>query len=140
MMILNPFQANGWRSIVIHQQEADDITVNLSDDLEMSFTPSHLMIKSENYNIEIPKANLRRITTNHYIDEIPTGISSPVKAGVYSLNGSSISFAVSSDVSVYRYDGALCISKKQCIELDLSSLPSAVYVIMVNGLSFKIIR
>lgn len=129
---------SAWKSIEIERIDDEPISINLSDDLELSFTATHLVADSREYNLEIPIAKLKGFQASHTSNSLQTGIEEAEIDSDFSFRSDRILFSNPSDLKLYSLDGKLIYSQNNCRELNIDLLSEGIYVVVVNNLSFKI--
>ena len=138
--IFAPVKVFAWKSIVIERVDQDDIRLNLSDDLELSFSPSHLIITGDKVNMEIPKSNLKNFFVDDILNDFPTLVKDTDANENIVVDSIGVFLSSPGDIYVYSTDGKLVLSRQKCKVLEFASLSPSVYLIVVNGISFKIIK
>lgn len=77
MLIFSSGEAKGWKSIHIISNDTLPVIFNISNDLQMGFTATHITVASKYYALEIPLENITEIKLNHDIIEDHSYIPEP---------------------------------------------------------------
>ncbi|MBD5371301.1 MAG: T9SS type A sorting domain-containing protein [Bacteroides sp.] len=130
----------GISQVHLHLADGSQTDIVISDDLELSFSETHLLAKAEGVEVEVPKADLLKITHSD-------------GAGVAEVGGDEASFAFTgnalvfnglpagSSIEVFSMAGQLVLSQKAEGEVvvSLSDLTAGAYVVKANQTSYKIL-
>ncbi|MDE5869497.1 MAG: hypothetical protein K2H18_04620 [Muribaculaceae bacterium] len=137
--ILNTsFQAMAWKGLEIEQNDGDLVKLNLSDDLVLSFTPTHLVANSDKYDLEIPIGNIKDFNMNHDIVDLTSDVRLTQEESDISFLKERIILGTAKEVMVYSLSGIPVYSSKECKEIELTHLQPGVYVIKIDKLTFKV--
>ena len=132
-------------SLVVWAKDGTKVAYALADKPKVTFTGTDLVITSNGIEVNYALENMVRFT---YEDFSQTGITN-LKNGEISckLNGEALLFPslkANSTVSLYSANGTLVF--KQIVRKDgeysfpISNLNTGVYMVNVNGLTYKIVK
>ena len=112
--------------------------VVLVSDLKLSFTDTELVAKGTNVELTVPRESIVKFV--HTPNQAGIDV---VTAGGMTLSGNTLSFdslPAGSVVNVYIASGIQVRSLKAegAVEIDLDGLTAGVYVVNVNGVSYKV--
>lgn len=133
--------AKGYRSVVVSMTDCTTTRVELAADMAMRFTQESLeFVSSGQTTVTLDKQKVASLS----FSEI-SGISNVVSdAGRFGFSGDLLritGLADGSAVALFDATGR-CVSREVAnngnYELHLSSLPAGVYIVNVNGVSYKI--
>ena len=136
------FTAVGWSAaydpVSVDLNDGTKVDIALSDNLSLSFNETHLLVSGSDADCEIPKGKIVSFT---HLES--SGLTEVAKDGSVGLAGRSMHFKGLADGSLIAlYDlGGKClrsVSAQGDYVLGLENLPSGVYVVTVNNVSYKI--
>lgn len=136
---------NNPTNLVVWAKDGTKVAYALAEKPKVTFTETDLVITSNDVEVNYNLENMARFT---YEDSTSTAITNlRTDESSFKLNGESLLFPAlkaNSTVSVYSLNGALVFKKtiRQNGEyaFPLSNLNTGVYMINVNGLSYKIVK
>lgn len=126
-----------WRGLEVRQKNDDTVRMNLTDDLKLSFTATHLIAKSGIYDLEIPLSEVSGFNFSHDVVDIMSRISDSKIVDEISFSKAFIRFSKLSDVKIYNLKGTMIFSEPKCEYIDMSQFQTGVYLVNVNGFTFK---
>ena len=137
---------NNPTNLIVWAKDGTKVAYALAEKPKVTFTETDLVITAKGVEVNYSLENMARFTyeednTTTAITNLQTG-ESPFK-----LNGESLLFPTlkaNSTVSVYSLNGAL-VFKKAVLQngeyaFPLSNLNAGVYLVNVNGLTYKIVK
>lgn len=130
--------------LVIWAKDGTKVAYALEENPKITFTESELVIKTNSIEINYELDKMLRFT---YEDGILSGITDLKSNGAFIFQDEALFFpslSANSTVSVYSLNGTL-VFKKTVQETSgyafpLSNLGTGVYMVTVNGLTYKIIK
>lgn len=129
--------ASGYRSAVVEKTDGSTAIIDLEPEMTTRFDGDMLTFTGTGTSVEIPKSDLVSITFSE-----TTGITDITASP--SLTDGAISFTglpAGSIIAVFDTAGR-CLSSTRTTGgdgcLSLNSLPAGVYIVSVNGFSYKI--
>ena len=131
--------------LVVWAKDGTKVAYALAENPKVTFTETDLVITTKGVEVNYALVNMARFT---YENEIVTAVTN-LQTGALSLklDGESLLFpalSANSTVSLYSLNGTLIFSKtvRKAGEYSfpLSGLNTGVYVVTVNGLTFKIVK
>ncbi len=131
--------------LVVWAKDGTPVAYALAEKPKVTFTETDLAITTNGVEVNYPLENMARFT---YEDDTATAITNlqTGKASV-KLDGESLIFPAlraNSTVSLYSLGGTLVFSKTVQTageySFPLSGLDAGVYVVTVNGLTYKIVK
>lgn len=137
---------NNPTNLVVWAKDGTKVAYALAEKPKVTFTETDLVITAKGVEVNYSLENMARFTyeednTTTAITNLQTG-ESPFK-----LNGESLLFPTlkaNSTVSVYSLNGALVfkktVSQNGEYAFSLSNLNAGVYIVNVNGLTYKIVK
>ena len=136
-------RAQGNATLVLWHSDGTQTDIELFTMPQISFSGDQVVITSDVLNMEYPKTNVLRFTFKGN----GTGIKAPQADADYSIRDGQLTFhGISSTdrVAVYNASGirvpARFAVNGSDISLSLSSIPSGVYILSVNGNTSKFTR
>lgn len=131
--------AAGYRAMNVNMTDGSQITVNLSDELRVSFTTSEMVITTPGATDEV-KVDRSKIAGFTLTDLNSIDAVTDATPG---FDGRSLSLSSLPEGSVVNvYDaGGLCVMSLDVAGsavVDLGCLQTGVYIVSVNGMSYKI--
>jgi hypothetical protein len=131
--------------LVVWAKDGTKVAYALAENPKVTFTETDLVITTKGVEVNYALVNMARFT---YENEIVTAVTN-LQTGALSLklDGESLLFpalSANSTVSLYSLNGTLIFSKtvRKAGEytFPLSGLNTGVYVVTVNGLTYKIVK
>jgi len=128
--------------VVVWLNDGSKTVYLLQDRPVVSLSETELKIKTSTVSASCPLKMFQRIT---YSDDVNTGISDIVSKA-FEYDGDNLAFVDCNDkttVYIYTLDGKLILQKKikeNSNIVSLNSLHSGVYIVKVNGSTFKILK
>ena len=132
-------------SLVVWAKDGTKVAYALADKPKVTFTGTDLVITSNGIEVNYALENMVRFT---YEDFSQTGITNLKNGEIsFKLNGEALLFTslkANSTVSLYSANGTLVF--KQIVRKDgeysfpISNLKTGVYIVNVNGLTYKIMK
>ena len=131
--------------LVVWAKDGTKVAYALAENPKVTFTETDLVITTKGVEVNYALENMARFT---YENEIVTAVTN-LQTGALSLklDGESLLFpalSANSTVSLYSLNGTLIFSKtvRKAGEYSfpLSGLNTGVYVVTVNGLTYKIVK
>lgn len=131
--------------LVVWEKDGTKVAYALAEKPMVTFTETDMVITSQNVEVSYPMENLARFT---YEDNATTGITNlQTGESPFVHEGGCLLFPAlkaNSTVSVYSLNGTLVFKKtvnqKGEYAFPLSSLNAGVYMVNVNGLTYKIVK
>lgn len=131
--------------LVVWAKDGTQVAYALAEKPKVTFTETDLVITANGVEVNYTLENMARFT---YEDNILTAITNlQTDESTFKLDGESLLFPTlkaNSTVSVYSLNGTLVFKKtvRQNGEyaFPLSNLESGVYMVNVNGLTYKIVK
>lgn len=132
-------------SLVVWAKDGTKVAYTLADKPKVTFTETEMVITSNGIEVNYALENMSRFT---YENSTTTGITN-LNNGETSLklDGESLLFPslkANSTVSVYSANGTLVfkktVSKDGEYSFPISNLNTGVYMVNVNGLTYKILK
>lgn len=129
--------------LMVWAKDGTKVAFALAEKPTVTFDAANLLISSGGVSVSYPLENMARFT---YGSGEPTDIKgAEADRASFKVNGETLLFPAlkaNSTVSVYSLNGTLVLKKTtgadgECA-IPLSGMASGVYVITVNGLSYKI--
>lgn len=133
--------AKGFRSVIVHMIDGSTTAVALEADMTMRLTETSVEFAStENTTVTLDKKTVESMSFSEM-----SGISNVVNdAGEFNFSGNALHISGLADgsiVAVFDVSGH-CVSREVAnngkYELHLGSLSAGVYIVNVNGVSYKI--
>ena len=132
-------------SLVVWAKDGTKVAYALADKPKVTFTGTDLVITSNGIEVNYALENMVRFT---YEDFSQTGITNLKNGEIsFKLNGEALLFPslkANSTVSVYSANGTLVfkktVSKDGEYSFPISNLKAGVYMVNVNGLTYKIVK
>lgn len=125
--------------MTLHQADGTTTDIALSEDLNLSFTDTHLVVKGDNVEVQIERSNLLRISHSDTsgVDEVGQDVA-------FAFDGNSLFFnglPAGSTVNVFSVAGQLVMTTPADGEAVIScdDLTPGAYIVNVNNLSYKIL-
>lgn len=136
---------NNPTNLVVWAKDGTKVAYALAEKPKVTFTETELIITSNGVEVKYDLENMARFT---YEDNTATAITNLQTGNVsFKLNGESLLFPAlkaNSTVSVYSLNGMLVfkktVSQNGEYALPLSNLNAGVYMVNVNGLTYKIVK
>ena len=130
--------AAGYDKLNVHLTDGTTMEVVLVSDLKLSFTDTELVAKGTNVELTVPRESIVKFV--HTPNQAGIDV---VTAGGMTLSGNTLSFdslSAGSVVNVYTASGiqVRSLTAEGAVEIDLDGLTAGVYVVNVNGVSYKI--
>lgn len=131
--------------LVVWAKDGTQVAYALAEKPKVTFTETDLVITANGVEVNYTLENMARFT---YEDNSATAITNlQTDESSFRLNGESLLFPAlkaNSTVSVYSLNGTL-VFKKTVLQngeyaFPLSNLNSGVYMVNVNGLTYKIVK
>lgn len=130
--------------LVIWQKDGSKVSYNLDEQPKTTFTTEDLVITTTTTSISYPLAKIQRYTyeggTLSVRDVKQDGISLSHDGDLIIVKG----LASGKSVTVHRVDGVQLLTKRSdgsdSLTLSLSSLPSGVYVIKADEITYKFLK
>lgn len=130
--------------LVIWAKDGTKVAYALNDKPKVTFTETDLIITSNAIEVNYALESMARFT---YEKSSDTGITNLLNNETFKLDGESLLFPslkANSTVSVYSANGTLVLKQtvRQSGEyaFPLSNLNAGIYLINVNGLTYKIMK
>ena len=131
--------------LVVWAKDGTQVAYALAEKPKVTFTETDLVITANGVEVNYTLENMARFT---YEDNSATGITNlQTDESSFKLNGESLLFPAlkaNSTVSLYTLNGTLVFKKtvRQNGEyaFPLSNLNAGVYMVNVNGLTYKIVK
>ncbi len=131
--------------LVVWAKDGTQVAYALAEKPKVTFTETDLIIKTDDVEVNYSLENMARFTYENdetvSITNLQTGKSS------FKLDGESLLFPAlktNSTVSLYSLNGTLVFNKTVRTageySFPLSGLNAGVYVVTVNGLTYKIVK
>lgn len=139
--ILLPFNMYSWRCLEIVRNNEEAIHLNISNDLELSFTTTHMEARTNEYTMEIPLENIEEMIFLHNIfekDDIETGSRESKNSAKYILLSQQIIFSQPQNIKIFSSNGIPITAHNACDRIDFSSLSPGIYLISTDFITFKI--
>lgn len=132
-------------NLVVWAKDGTKVAYALAEQPKVTFTETDLVITANGVEVNYTLENMARFT---YEDNTLTAITNlQTNESTFKLDGESLLFPAlkaNSTVSVYSLNGTLVFKKtvRQNGEYSfpLSSLNTGVYLVSVNGLTYKIVK
>lgn len=131
--------------LVITSKDGKTVAYTFAEEPKVSFSDTELIVTAKDATVNYPLSNMALIT---YKLGTPTGITN-IATGetTFRMDGSALVFpslAAGSKVTVSTTAGAVVLSKKigtaGKYSFPLSGLANGVYMVSVNGQTFKIVK
>ena len=144
MLAVAAFVARGattnYSMVHLHLNDGSKTDIVLTDDLVLSFSETHLLAKAAGVEVEVPKADLLKIT--HSGDSGVTEVEGNDTS--FAFNGNALIFnglPAGSIIEVYSMAGQLVLSEQAEgeVTVSLSDLAAGAYVVKANQTSYKIL-
>ena len=140
-----PASAEEKTTLVVWTKDSTKVAYALDEEPKISFTTTDLVITVQDAEVSFPLENMLRFT---YADDTDTNILDLYTGEpTFFLNGDYLLFpslGKGTVVSLHALDGSLISSKTISNGGDytfpLSGLSSGVYMVNVNGVTYKIVR
>lgn len=134
--------AEGYRTLSVNQTDGTKVEVTLSDNLSAYFEEGLFVVTGTDAEVTVDQSQIKSFTflTTSAIGEVAApGSPAPVVAGGrVSVSG----LAAGSQVSVCTAAGVVVASHELAeggsVEVDMASFAAGVYVVNVNGVSYKV--
>lgn len=131
--------ATGYNKLNVYLTDGTTMEVVLISDLKLSFTETHLVVKSPNVELKIPHESIIKFVHSPNMD---AGIAE-VTLGEMTLHGNTLSFdslPSGSTVNVFTTAGVQVrsLTAEGAIDIDLDGLTAGMYIVKVNDVSYKI--
>lgn len=130
--------------LVLWAKDGTQVAYALVEKPKITFTETDVVITANSVNVSYPLENMSRFT---YENNTATVINLQTDESSFKLDGESLLFPTlktNSTVSVYSPNGTLVFKKtvRQNGEyaFPLSNLNAGVYMVNVNGLTYKIVK
>ena len=131
--------------LVVWAKDGTQVAYALAEKPKVTFTETDLVITANGVEVNYTLENMARFT---YEDNTSTGITNlQTDESTFKLDGESLLFPAlkaNSTVSVYSLNGTLVFKKNVCqngeYAFPLSNLNAGVYMVNVNGLTYKIVK
>lgn len=145
MLVCSLNAANNVTQLVVWAKDGTNVAYALYEQPKITFIHSNLIISTHNMEVSYPLSNLLRFT---YVKGSTSGITDITDYGKsFRLDGETLLFPQlkkGDKVSVYSPNGIIILEKSISIDgeyaISLSQFISGVYVVNVNGLTYKIIK
>lgn len=133
---------SGYRSLVVSQHDGSKVAVNLTDDLSAQFVDGMFVVTGSEADLSVEQskiASFEFLTTTGIHDAAVDGSAAPVVSG-----GSLLLTALpaGSSVAVYAVSGTKVAGAELPAggdySLPLATLAPGVYLVNVNGVTYKI--
>lgn len=131
--------------LVVWAKDGTQVAYALDEKPKVTFTETDLVITANGVEVNYTLENMARFTYEN--DEVVSITNLQTDESSFKLNGESLLFPAlkaNSTVSVYSLNGTLVFKKtvRQNGEyaLPLSNLNTGVYMVNVNGLTYKIVK
>ncbi len=132
-------EAAGYKSVYVTLLDGSVSQIDLTDDMKTTFDETNVIFSDETFLMEFEKQQVSKFEFSEL-----TGIESTtvfntapiIKAGILTLHG----MPDNSRVAIYSTSGT-CISENHfshTCSINLNDLPSGVYIVNVNNISYKI--
>lgn len=136
---------NNLTHLVVWAKDGTKKAYALAEKPKVTFTETELVITTKGVEVDYPLENMARFT---YEDDSPDAITNLQTDELsFKLDGESLLFPAlkaNSTVSVYTLKGTLVFKKTVCqngeYAFPLSNLNAGVYMVNVNGLTYKIMK
>ena len=133
-------------NLVVWSKDGTIVAYKLAEKPRVTFTGSELIITSQGVEVIYLLENLARFTYEE--DDVITAITNlQTEESPFKLNGETLLFPAlkaNSTVSIYSLNGTLVFKKSICqngeYAFPLSNLNAGVYLVNVNGLTYKITK
>lgn len=131
--------------LVVWAKDGTQVAYALAEKPKVTFTETDLVITANGVEVNYTLENMARFT---YEDNTSTAITNlQTDESSFKLNGESLLFPAlkaNSTVSVYSLNGTLVfkktVSQNGEYAFPLSNLNAGVYMVNVNGLTYKIVK
>ncbi|MCM1110773.1 MAG: T9SS type A sorting domain-containing protein [Clostridium sp.] len=129
--------AAGYRSLAVNQTDGTDVTIELTDEMSAWFEEGMFMVFGTSTEVSVPQTNIKSFTFSE------TSSLATVAADALVLEGGKMTFTnlpAGSVATVVNAAGQLVDSARPegSWELDLAGYPAGVYMVTVNGVTYKI--
>lgn len=130
-------------SLIVHSKDGSSVAYALSEYPKVTFEDSYLLIKSTNIDVSYPLSDMWKFTFEPVDIETAINAVSADKSSFSYADGAIVLSGLNgkSFLQVYTIDGVLRHSEKintSTFIYPFSELPSGIYIINVNGKTFKI--
>jgi len=134
----------GSMALKIWQSDGQVMTISLDDEPKTSYSDGNLIIKTNKTTVTFP---LEKVLKYTYVTD-PTGISSPqTVSSKLSSDGQTLTFTglrANTQIALFNMAGQLLRTinsgDQSKTVVSLSNLPVGVYVVKVNGVTFKMMK
>jgi len=130
----------GYESVTVKMNDGQNVTIELSDNLNVTFNNESMLVTGGSNDVTLSKSDIQSFTFNDV-----SALTAPGQDGAgVAFGGDALHFTGIGDnsaVKVYNAAGALVSTHIASgnFSLSLSSLSPGVYIVTVNGLSYKIL-
>jgi hypothetical protein len=132
-------------NLVVWANDGARVAYALTEEPKVTFTETDLIITTTNVEVNYTLDNMARFT--YESDENVNLIDIKTEEMVFKLRGESLLFPAlkaNSTVSVYSLNGTLVLKKNIQVTgeyfFPLATLNTGVYVVTVNGISYKVVK
>ena len=132
-------------NLVVWAKNGTKVAYALAEKPKVTFTETDLVITAKGVEVNYSLENMARFTYESNDESAITNLQTDESS--FKLNGESLLFPAlkaNSTVSVYSFNGTLVFKKTICqngeYAFPLSNLNAGVYMVNVNGLTYKIMK
>lgn len=130
--------AAGFNTVSVYMADGSQVDIALSTQVKLLFGETHLTVAGTDAEISLPKAEIVR-----FVHTDKSGLTDAPTAAEPQFDGSNIHFSAlphGSVIDVYNASGSQILSAtaEGDYTLQLGQLAPAVYIVTVNGTSYKI--
>lgn len=130
----------GYNCLKVSLQDGSHVNIFMSDDLRVRFTETHLVATGSNADVSVDRSSI--FSFDHVYDK-SGAVGDVLAEQTARFTGDTMQFdslPEGSVITVFDTRGAAVMSQiaSGSHELSLGSLPSGVYVITVNNMSYKV--
>lgn len=131
--------------LTLWEKDGTKVDYYLNGNPKITFTDTHAVISSNGVEVNYPLQEIERIT---YGENAMTALND-IEGGVgdFNFDGNTLLFheiEAGTVVSVYSLNGALllkdAVGKTGRYALELSGIPTGIYLVNINGATYKIIK
>ena len=131
--------------LVVWAKDGTKVAYALAEKPKVTFTETDLVIKAKGVEVNYSLVNMARFT--YETNDETTIVNLQTEESLFKLTGESLLFPslkANSTVSVYSLNGTQVLKKtirqKGEYAFPLSNLSAGVYMVNVNGLTYKIVK
>lgn len=130
--------ATSFNTVMIHLSDGSQVDITMTDGLSLSFDEHNLKATGSGADVTIDKSRIVK-----FVHARKSGVDCVAADGGFSFDGDNLSFSnlpEGSSVVVCALNGAVVRNADACGDylLPLQGLAPGVYVVSVNGMSYKI--